>query len=127
MPRTEFAQDVDDMPNDSVINSIAEKLLKEFGLDEAGWTFGIVDSLDGRFGYTDDSKKTIEISREHFPTFNRNVEELIRHEVAHAICGHGLHNLEWWDTLMDIGGRGVWVNEWGTVEQARITDEKELV
>lgn len=75
-----------------------------------GWSFRIVDELpNSQYGYTDFDKKVISLSREHWPTLERNIRELINHEVAHALCGHGEHNLEWWDKLIDIGGRGIWV------------------
>lgn len=100
---------------------IAYDLLEKYKADK-GWTFHIVDHLDGLFGFTDFEAKIIKVSRAEFPTYNRNIVELIRHEVAHVLVHHGLHNLEWWDKLIEIGGCGVWVNEWGTVEQARISD-----
>ena len=86
------------------------------------WSFEIVDDLDGKWGFTNFETKVISISREDWPTETRNIVELINHEVAHALCGHGRHDLEWWDKLIDIGGRGVWIHDNGSVQQARITD-----
>ena len=92
------------------------------GLKDNGWTFAIVDDLDGKWGFTHSDNKHIEISRECWPTLTRNLTELALHEVAHAICGHGRHNLEWWDKLMAIGGCGVWVLDGGQILQSRIID-----
>ena len=75
----------------------------------SGWQLRIEDEFDGRYGDTDFDSKIITLYREHWPTLDRNIRELIYHEIAHALCGHGEHNLEWWDKLIDIGGRGIWV------------------
>lgn len=83
--------------------------LKSRGLWDEGWEFSIVPELShNAYGYTNFVNKVIYFSREHWPTSDRNMKELVLHEIAHALCGHGEHNLEWWDKLIDIGGRGVW-------------------
>lgn len=101
---------------------LIERRIDIWALKGSGWAVEFVDDLDGKYGYTNQHTKTIQISREYFPTTERNAKELALHELAHGLCGHGLHNLEWWDQLMDIGGRGVWVFEDGSIQQAKITD-----
>ena len=95
-------------------------LLVRYGLSQKGWTVVMVDENEGRDGYCDQETKTITMSRMCLPTAARNLMELAKHEVAHALCGHGDHNLEWWDKLISIGGCGVWVSDEGVVYQARV-------
>lgn len=83
--------------------------LESHGLWADGWEFSIVPEFRGFYGYTNFETKIILFSREHWPTSERNMKEMALHEIAHALCGHGRHDLEWWDKLIDIGGRGVWV------------------
>lgn len=83
--------------------------LKSHGLWAEGWEFSIVPEYKGWRGYTDNEKKHIIFSRDCWPTDERNMKEQVLHEIAHALVGHGEHNLEWWDKLIDIGGRGIWV------------------
>ena len=98
------------------ILEFADAQLRTRGLKNEGWTIEIKDSCDGHyFGYTNFETKTIEIYRQHWPTLDRNIKETIKHEVAHVLCGHGEHTLDWWDKLIDIGGRGIWV-----MDEARI-------
>lgn len=106
--------------DEPTIISMVETQFDIHGLTE--WTFRIVDDLDGNWGYTHSDTKHIEIARDFLPTKDRNVKELVLHEVAHALCGHGRHDLEWWDKLMSIGGCGVWVFDDGKVMQAKIID-----
>lgn len=88
--------------------------LKSHGLWAEGWEFSVVPDMtflgfeDGH-GYTNFQDKVLIFSKENWPTDERNMKEQVLHEIAHALCGHGEHNLEWWDKLLDIGGRGVWV------------------
>ena len=82
---------------------------RSHGLWSDGWEFSIVPEIRSLHGYTDNEKRFIVFSREHWPTSERNMKETVLHEIAHALCGHGEHNLEWWDKLIDIGGRGIWV------------------
>jgi hypothetical protein len=94
------------------IYELAQQLLESNGLHN--WVFAVVDDLpqfDVGVGFTYIDEKRIEISRETWPISDTNVTELIRHEVAHAICNHGCHNSEWWQTLTDIGGNGIWLEE----------------
>lgn len=110
--------------NELETRSLLISLFATHGLTAQGWTYEIRDFLVAdRFGYANFETKTIQISKYEWPTTARNVREVCLHEIAHALVGHGNHNLEWWDKLIDIGGRGVWVwDHNGSVQQARITD-----
>ena len=90
-------------------SALAHARFASHGLTADGWTFKVSDLPEGYYGFTDFETKTIEFERAHFPVSERNGRELILHEIAHALVGHGEHDLEWWDKLIDIGGRGVWV------------------
>lgn len=110
------------MYSDEEIAEMLDRNLANRGLRAAGWTFEFVDSgtLGGKSGFANQDAKTIEINLDHFPTADRNVKELVLHEIAHALCGHGRHDLEWWDKLIDIGGHGVWLHDDGELTQVRI-------
>lgn len=96
------------MTEEEILN-FADAQLRTRGLKDEGWTLEIKDGATNRYGFTNFDTKTIEIYRQHWPTLDRNIKETIKHEVAHALVGHGEHTLDWWDKLMDIGGRGIWV------------------
>lgn len=112
------------MLDEQDILHILDRRFRSFGLALDGWTFEIIDGFDdGVFGRTNQETKTVSLAREYWPTEDRNIHELISHEIAHALCGHGRHDLEWWDKLIDIGGRGIWV--WDgkqEMQQVRITE-----
>lgn len=102
------------------ILELAQKALDRNGLTTKGWRVEIVDFIDigdsgdGAFGFTDIGASTIRLARCWVKdTYPENIHELIRHEVAHALCGHGDHNQEWWDKLISLGGHGVWFWENG--------------
>ena len=97
------------MQNEGLANHLMQARLRSHGLAAKGWTYEIVDDLDGLYGFTDVPNKHISLSRAFWPTLGRNVKEQVLHEIAHALCSHGDHNLEWWDKYTDIGGKGVWV------------------
>lgn len=89
-------------------------MLKLYGLWDLGWEFSIVPDLkflglETGHGYTNFEDKVLIFSRENWPTIERNQKEQVLHEIAHALVGHGEHDLEWWDKLIVLGGRGVWV------------------
>lgn len=111
------------MEESEVENFIRIRLFSH-GLAAKGWTYEITDVVgDDYFGFTNFETKTLYVSRAEWPTTERNIKEVIFHELAHALCGHGEHNLEWWDKLTDIGGKGVWVwDHNGSVSQVRITE-----
>lgn len=107
--------------NDDDIILMTEAEFARHGLDDMGWTVEIVDTLDGARGYAHQDAKTIQLARDQWPTAHRNIEELVLHEVAHALCGHGEHNLQWWDQLMDLGGRGIWVEHADKIKNIGVT------
>jgi predicted SprT family Zn-dependent metalloprotease len=72
---------------------LAKDLMDEFGLIRKGWTFRF-DNAKLRFGVCRHAKKEISISRPLTQLNERaDVEDVIRHEIAHAItdpaAGHG--------------------------------------
>lgn len=96
--------------NESEFIALAQVQFVQHGLDLDGWTFEITDlPKEGMHGHCDFDAKLIRFQRSDLPCLDRNGHELVRHEIAHALVGHGEHNLEWWDKLIDIGGRGIWV------------------
>lgn len=104
--------------------SLMQEAFDTHELFQAGWTFEIVDYIgeEGLWGHTNHEEKKIRISREAWPTLDQNLRELALHEVAHALCTDGKHDLSWWDTLMSIGGCGIWVHDNGSIQHARVTD-----
>lgn len=99
------------MLTDEQIYDMARILFRDHKLDEEGWTFIIQDKSEkDHFGYTDFCSKIIEVYRQSINNrIERNIRELLLHEIAHALVGHGEHDLEWWDKYTDIGGKGVWI------------------
>ena len=95
--------------NESEVAALAQMLFIRHGLDLDGWTFEFADLREGMHGFCHTDTRRIEFARDALPCSDRNARELVLHEIAHALCGHGEHNLAWWDKLIDIGGRGVWV------------------
>lgn len=96
------------MTQDEFVKYVKEKF-REHGLWQDGWEFSIVPEYNNYHGYTNHETKVILFSREGWPTIERNMKETVLHEIAHALVGHGEHTLDWWDKLLDIGGRGIWV------------------
>ena len=78
--------------------TLANKLLEQYGLTEKGWSFEIEygnSSMD-RLGVCVYDDKTVKVSHWVFTDLNEEIEDTIRHEVAHAICGPGKgHGLTW--------------------------------
>jgi len=105
------------MLSDREISNIANELLAEYGLES--WAFSILDehpSIEGVAGFTYFDTNRVEIYRELWPTCDTNKIEVVRHEIAHAITGHGNHDSEWWEILMRVGGTGAWLDENGQPE-----------
>lgn len=100
--------------------------LKSHGLWKEGWEFSIVPDLqflglETGHGYTNFEDKVLIFSRENWPTLERNMKEQVLHEIAHALVGHGEHTLDWWDKLIDIGGRGIWVEHPNHIKSIGVT------
>lgn len=86
--------------------------------DVTDWHLEIVDEIDepeGAYGFTDRNKHVIYISRHVWPTDKRNIVELLKHEIAHALLPHGYHDVDWWYALRRIGGTGIWYKDDGEV------------
>jgi hypothetical protein len=97
------------MLTEEEIHHMADAYMRSHGLVLDGWSFEIRNECNSRFAYTDFETKTIILYREPWPTLDRNIKDSILHEIAHALCGYGEHDLKWWDLYLDIGGKGVWV------------------
>lgn len=105
------------MLSDRDLSETANKLLAEYGLKS--WTFAILDehpSIESAAGFTYFDARRVEIYRELWPTCDTNKIEVVRHEVAHAIAGHGNHDSEWWEILTQLGGTGAWLDDNGQPE-----------
>lgn len=92
-----------------------------------GWDFDIKDehpTIEECAGYTDFEQRRIEVYRELWPTREENMIEVVRHEFAHALVGHGRHTPEWWDQLVSLGGSGAWLNDDGSPAPWSWTREK---
>lgn len=88
---------------------LATDLLNEHGLIEKNWTIKFLDENRENAGQVFHRPKLITFTREFiFDTRVENLLELVRHEVAHALCPNGDHNQKWYDTLMRLGGSGRW-------------------
>jgi predicted SprT family Zn-dependent metalloprotease len=84
--------------------------LREHGLIERGWTFKF-DNAPRRFGYCSWATKTISLSRKLvLLNEEREVQETILHEVAHALHsetrGRSDHGPEWRRIAQSIGCTG---------------------
>lgn len=112
--------------NEEEFNKFVMKLFRSHGLWEDGWRFLTVSHFPSTdetetHGYTDVKNKIIFFSRDSWPTLERNMKEVVRHEIAHALVGHGEHTLDWWDMLIDIGGRGIWVENESRIKSVGVT------
>ncbi len=88
---------------------LASDLLVEHGLSDQNWTIKFLDENRQNAGQVFHRPKVITFTREFiFDTRWENLAELVRHEIAHALCPNGDHNQEWYDTLIRIGGNGRW-------------------
>jgi len=97
----------------------AEKYLNQHDLTEKDWTVKFIDedpdSDDGSAGYCWQRGRVIFFTREYLlNTDERNIEEAILHEVAHAIVG-GDHTRAFYDKLKEIGGTGNWYGPDGSI------------
>lgn len=83
---------------------LAKQLLAEYELDE--WTFRF-DHAKRRFGQCDYRRKVISLSK-HLTALNGRdeVEETIRHEIAHALAGpHAKHGPDWKRECIRVGAK----------------------
>lgn len=111
--------------NENFLHQIAEDTFNKHGLTE--WTFAIVDehpTIEQCAGFTHQETKRVEVYRELWPTLERNAVEVTRHELAHAVLGHGRHDEQWWCALTKLGGDGAWIGNDGKPEGWSWTREK---
>ncbi len=80
-----------------------------------------VEGLEDGYGYSDFDNKVIYLNISHYPTYEANVIETLRHEIAHVIVGHGEHDLNWWLTLLSMNGTGVWVYEPSAIKRVVVS------
>lgn len=83
----------------------ANELMKEFGLLDAGWSFRW-DRAARRLGVCKHRRKEIAFSQ-HFDHITREeIEDTIRHEIAHALVGpnHG-HDRVWRAKCIEVGAK----------------------
>lgn len=85
----------------------ARNLLREHGLDVAGWTFKF-DNAVRRGGACHYKTKHISVSRKLVPMWSEEeVRDTILHEVAHAMAGHAAgHGPQWRRIATSIGCTG---------------------
>ena len=84
---------------------LARTLLQEHKLDEQGWTF-LFSSENKTFGRCNYRKRVVSLSANlTLLNVRAEVEDTIRHEIAHALTpGHG-HNRVWKDKCREVGAR----------------------
>jgi len=87
---------------------LADKLLQEHGLTEAGWVFRF-DNATSRLGVTRYRQKKITLSRwmvEHAD--EELVQQVLLHEIAHALLPVTVkpHGAEWKKKAAEIGYKG---------------------
>lgn len=85
---------------------LANTLLADHGLREQGWTFGL-NTRKAAVGLCCYKTRRIELSR-HYLTLTpwHEIEDTIRHEVAHAIAGpQARHGYAWKIVAMRLGAR----------------------
>jgi len=78
---------------------LASRLLSEFGLAQQGWIFDW-DDAKRRFGSCSHRRKTITLSRVlTLRNEPKQVEDTIRHEIAHALCDAKEHHGPAWKAM----------------------------
>jgi len=80
-------------------------LLDEFGLTEQGWTFDLSNEKN-TLGCCHYDKKRIVFSTYYIDIPWEEIEDTIRHEIAHALVGsdHG-HDAVWKRKCLEVGAR----------------------
>src|SRR5262245_49089081 len=88
------------------VTGMATKLLEEYELAEKGWTFTL-DTAKSRIGQCRYSDKEIGFSLSYLKlTPIEEIEETLRHEIAHALCGPGEgHGAKWKAMAIQVGAK----------------------
>lgn len=100
-----FLKKINLEPNQFSASVLLITLMNKYNLD--GWTYQFQDNLYMTGGYTDANAKVIVISKNMImspKTTYKDLEQVILHEIAHAIdkCKNN-HNKIWWDIAKKIG------------------------
>ena len=85
--------------------ALANRLLKEFGLAEQGWRFEF-SNRKTQVGTCFYSQKKIVFSKWYVESHPDEIEDTIRHEIAHALVGpdHG-HDHVWRRKCIEVGAK----------------------
>lgn len=86
--------------------ALAAKLMQEHGLTEQGWKFDFSTSAR-RIAVCKFSQKLIEFSLHRLGSDKAAIEDIILHEIAHALCGPKVdaHGPEWRAMCVKIGAK----------------------
>lgn len=84
---------------------LANVLMDNFGLIEAGWTFHLTNAI-GHLGQCDYTRKRIEFSRKFLKIPATEIQDTLLHEIAHALVGSGAgHGPRWKAAAKAVGCR----------------------
>jgi len=85
--------------------ALANRLLKEYGLAELGWRFEF-SNRKTQVGTCFHTEKKIVFSKWYVESHPNQIEDTIRHEIAHALVGpeHG-HDNVWRRKCLEVGAR----------------------
>ena len=98
----------------------ARELMSRYGLSDWAIAWHDQGAMAGRCHF---ASQTITLNRRILlDTSACNIDETIRHEIAHALVApNDSHDQEWFDKLIEVGGTGIWVFNDGRVALARPT------
>lgn len=83
--------------------TLAAQLLREFGLTEQGWKFEFSNKKNF-VGTCYHQRKLIEVSKYYLDSHPDEIEDTLRHEIAHALVGHGHgHDHVWRRKCIEVG------------------------
>lgn len=94
-----------DLPKPIQVLQLGNRLVREYGLAGKGWKFSISNS-QLTLGVCKHDVKRIEVSSYYFHTEMEEIEDTIRHEIAHALAGptHG-HDDVWRSYCIKVGAK----------------------
>ncbi len=94
-----------EVPKPIQVLLLGNRLVKEYGLDDKGWKFDISNS-QSRLGVCKHDTKRIEVSSYYFHTDMEEIEDTIRHEIAHALVGSDHdHDDVWRAMCIKVGAK----------------------